>query len=69
MHDERGWIVVASEVHVQPAVGELGPIDDGDRRIRAVYGRIGGVLEEELSEGIESAYDADAGDGSDCDSA
>lgn len=55
MHDERGRIVVASNVHVQPAVGELRRIANGDGRIGGVDGGIGGMLVEELGEGVEGA--------------
>lgn len=69
MHDEGGRIVVAGNVHIQPAVGELGRIDNVNRRIGAVDGSISGMLVEELGKGVESAQDADAGDCSDCDGA
>ena len=37
VHNVRRSVVIARNIHVQPAVGELGAIDNADGRIGCVY--------------------------------
>lgn len=57
----RWCVVIAGDVHVQPAVGKLWRIDNADRCIGTIHtGRIRRMLVEELSECVKGTKDANA---------
>lgn len=55
VENEGRRVVVSGNVHVEASVGELGRIDDGDGCVGGVDAAIGGVLVEELGEGVEGS--------------